>query len=387
MWWRVRVEYPDGRQDRPSGTARNMTEAREAVRVAQEAADAGLKPLARRLTVGEMVTEHMAAKKGSWADRTGWNNEKLYARYIAPHLGSLRAAGIDPPRLRSFFAALGENGLGYSGQRQVHVLLSSAYKRAIADGLLRENPAQHARPERSKNEAVRLKHFTPAQLEVFIRAALEDRWALPLAFLAYTGLRVGEALALTWEDVQTDPDAPGVHYVIVSKTRSDFEGRVYENAPKTAKGKRRVPLSADAAAILGRLRGHVAEEARAHGGPVPAHLFPSPLSGKPMRQDSLREIMRRTCERAGLPLLSPHALRHSAGTFLISRGHDPVSVAALLGHAQTSTTLNFYAHALPDRLRGLAFGLEDLTVKEAPPAPRVARKTGGRARKGGPRRG
>nr|WP_254606080.1 tyrosine-type recombinase/integrase [Deinococcus sp. JMULE3] len=53
-------------------------------------------------------------------------------------------------------------------------------------------------------------------------------------------------------------------------------------------------------------------------------------------------------------------MRHSTGTYLISRGEDPVSVAALLGHAQVSTTLNIYAHALPGKLRGLGYGLADL---------------------------
>lgn len=395
VWWRVRVRYPDGTRARPSGTARNMTEAREAVRSRQEEARVGVRPVLERLTVGQMVAEYMAAKKGSWADRTGWNNDKLYSRYIAPHLGNLRAAGIDPPRLRAFFAALEAGGLGYSGQRQVHVLLSGAYKRAIADGALRDNPAQHARPVRSKNEVVRLKHFTSEQLQAFTRAALEDRDALPLAFLALTGLRLGEALALRWEDVQEDPNAPGAYFVTVSKTRSDFEGKAYENAPKTARGRRRVGLSPDALRIVQAMKGHVREEARAHGGPVSPYLFPSPYSGQPLRQDRARVVMRQTCERAGLPLLSPHALRHSAATFLISQGHDPVSVATYLGHAQTSTTLNFYAHAAPDRLRGLAYGLEDLgtaPAKEAAgkavaAAPRPARKVGGRARKGGPRRG
>jgi len=355
VWWRVRVTYPDGTTARPSGTAKNMTAAREAVRSAQEAARAGQRPVMQRLTVDQMVTEYRAAKAGSWADRTRWGNEKLHARYITPRLGTLRAAGVDPPRLRAFFAALEADGLGYSGQRQVHVLLSGAYQRAIADGHLRENPAQYARPERGKEQTVKLKHFTPAQLEVFVRAALEDRDALPLAFLALTGLRLGEALALTWEDVQEDPDAPG---------------------------------------IVKAMREHTQEEVRAHGGPVSPYLFPSPYSGKPLRQDRARTVMRQTCERAGVPMLSPHALRHSAGTYLISRGHDPASVAAHLGHAQTSTTLNIYAHALPDKLRGLAYGMADLRpVKEEAPAkeeaadPRAARKPLGRARKGGPRRG
>ena len=393
----MRVEYPDGTKERRTGTARNMTEARAAVRQAQEDAGAGRRPVNDLLTVGQMVTEYMEGRAQDWAQRTLWNNEKLYTRYIQEDLGPLRAAGIDPKRLRSYFAGLKEKGLGDSARRQVHSLLSGAYKRAVSDGVLRDNPTLHAKPGKSKEDAApKLKHFTPEELGRFIEAARSDRWALPLAFVGMTGLRIGEALALTWGDVGQD-DA-GAAYVSVTKTRSDFEGQAYTNTPKTAKGKRVIPLHGDALEVLEEMRGHIAQEARIHGkvwkgktGP----LFPSARSGDFLRQDSARAVMRRTCQRAGVPLLSPHALRHSAGTYLISRGADPVTVAALLGHAQVSTTLNIYAHALPDKLRGLAFGLEDLrgasvTAKEegqgAGPKRAARPPVSPRKGKGGPRR-
>lgn len=363
----MRVTYPDGSSDRRTGTARNMTEARAAVRAAQEEASAGQKALDSALTVGEMVGEYIEGKAQEWAQRTYWNNQKLYARYIAEDLGQLKAAGIDPPRLRAFFAELQRRGLGDSGRRQVHSLLSGAYKRAISDGRLRDNPTLHAKPGKTKDAALKLKHFTPEELGQFIEAARADRWALPLAFIAMTGLRLGEALALTWQDLKQD--AKGAAFVQIDKTRSDFEGTAYTNTPKTAKGRRAVYLSPEALEVLEEMRGHIKLEARIHGkvwaaGAGP--LFPSALSGDFLRQDSARAIMRRTCQRAGVPLLSPHALRHSAGTYLVSQGVDPVSVAALLGHAQVSTTLNIYAHALPDKLRALAYGVADLRAASGP---------------------
>ncbi len=401
--WRVRVTYPDGSKARLSGTARNLTEMRAAVRKAQEDAHAGRRPVNDRLTVGQMVTEYMEGRAQDWAQRTLWNNEKLYSRYIQGDLGPLRAAGVDPKRLRVFFDALKGKGLGDSGRRQVHSLLSGAYKRAVSDGVLRDNPTLHAKPGRAKDAAPKLKHFTPEELGRFLAAARADRWALPLAFVGMTGLRIGEALALTWEDVGQDDS--GAACVYVTKTRSDFEGKAYTNTPKTAKGKRVIPLHPDALEVLEEMRGHIAQETRIHGKVWPKNaagvstgpLFPSALSGDFLRQDSARAIMRRTCERAGVPLLSPHALRHSAGTFLISHGADPVTVAALLGHAQVSTTLNIYAHALPDKLRALAFGVADLRAgqgqedpakEEASGAPKRAGRgpVSPRKGKGGPRR-
>ncbi|WP_288433062.1 site-specific integrase [uncultured Deinococcus sp.] len=418
--WRVRVAYPDGTHARVGATVRTRTEAQKAIIQAQKEAGEGKRPVSETLTVGEMVTEFMTAKRATWADRTAWNNEALYTRHVAPHLAHLKAAGIDPRRLRAYFQTLSlkrtdpDTGktrppLGYSAQRQIHVLLLGAYKRAIADGLLRDNPAQHARPlsptKGGAAAAVKVKHFPPEDLARFVDAARADRFALPLAFLALTGLRIGEALGLTWGDVQED--RAGAPFVEVSKTRSEFEGKYYEGGTKTAAGTRRVYLSGEALGIVEDMRQRVGIEARALGyrgqGVKPgAPLFPS-TDGRPMRQDTLRAVMRRTCEAAGVPLLSPHALRHSTGTYLISRGEDPVSVAALLGHAQVSTTLNIYAHALPDKLRGLAFGVADLRGAagqpagrpggqqeagtsgegEAPRAPSPLRR---KTRKGGPRR-
>ncbi|GGN27423.1 site-specific integrase [Deinococcus daejeonensis] len=376
--WRVRVTYPDGTTARPTGTVNTKREGHEAVaRTLQEAAQ-GKRPVSHSLTVGEMVTEFMRWKRATWADRTAWNNEALYTRHVAPHVAHLKAAGVTPARLREYFELLseevpvpGEEGktrprLGYSGQRQIHVLIHGAYARAIADGALRDNPAQYARPlSPSKGGTVtesKVKHFTPEDLARFVTVALGDRFAVPLAFLAYTGLRIGEALALTWGDLGTDDT--GAPYVSVSKTRSEFEGKTYTGGPKTAAGVRRVYLSGDALGIVEDMRGRVAREMRAtsyrgQGLKPSAPMFPA-VDGRPLRQDTLRAVMRRTCAAAGVPVLSPHALRHSTGTYLISRGEDPVSVAALLGHAQVSTTLNIYAHALPGKLRGLGYGLADL---------------------------
>ncbi|WP_424951005.1 tyrosine-type recombinase/integrase [Deinococcus sp.] len=396
--WRVRVTYPDGSTARPSGTAKNITAARLEVAAAKAEAEAGRRPLTLALTVSQMVTEYMEAKRARWADRTAWNNQALYRRHILPHLGAKRAAGLQPKDLRAYFEALQAGGLGDSGQRQIHVLLSGAYKRAVGDGLLKDNPASYGRPVKAARQAARVKAFTPEELGQFITAALEDRWALPLVFLGLTGMRIGEALALTWEDYREDPKVKGAYFVSVSKTRSEFEGKAYTGAPKTAKGVRNVPLSADAVAIVEDMRRRVLLEAGSHGNGVSPYIFPS-VDGRYMRQDTARAVMRRTCEAAGVPLLSPHALRHSVASYYLGEGRDAVTVAALLGHAQASTTLNIYAHALPDRLRAMTFDRSALERPKDPPAKEEPAPTAApaaaaarlaavprRPRKGGPRK-
>jgi integrase len=355
--WRVWVTYPDGTRERLTGTARTRTEAQQAKRDALAEASAGRKPVARTLTVADMVTEYIAAKKATWAVRTLWNNEELYGRHVRPHIGHLKAAGLAPPTLRAYFERLKAAGLGHSGQRQIHVLLSGAYKHAIGDGVLRDNPMPYARPAPAADRGeTKLKAFTHEEATKFFEAALRDRWALVLGFMAVTGIRIGEAVALTWGDLGQDPKRPDVSFAEIARTRSEFKGKAYESSPKTAAGRRRIYLSADAVGILRTMRRIVETEADAHGQGVGRYVFPS-TDGRPLRQDTVRHVMKRICEEAGVPVLSPHKLRHTFTSVMHSQGLDVAALSAHLGHAQITTTLSFYRSVFDQERRGVTLNL------------------------------
>lgn len=359
--WRVWVTYPDGTRERLTGTADTRTEAAQARRDARSEAEKGRKPVARTLTVADMVTEYMAAKKAKWANRTFWNNEDIYKRHVQPHLGHLKAAGLNPPVLRSYFERLERDGLGRSGQHQIKCLLSGAYKHAIADGILRDNPTVHVQPvtpEASRGGA-KLKAFTVEEAGRFFETALTDRWGLVLGFMAVTGIRIGEAVALQWDDLGEEK-AKGARrserYAQIVRTRSEFKGQAYENETKTAAGMRRIYLSDDAVQIIDTMRRVVAVEAQAHGNGVGPYVFPS-TDGRPMRQDTVRHVMKRLCEEAGVPVLSPHKLRHTFTSVMHSRGLNAAELSVHLGHASITTTLNIYRSVFDSELREVKLNL------------------------------
>ena len=361
--WKVRVRYQNGKTARPSGTARNITEARQAVREAQAAAEGTRQPVAHKLTVLELVTEYMEAKKGVWSYRSYKNNEYLLEHYIKGPLGSLRAAGVSPRTLREYFEGL---SLGRSGQNQIRSLLSGAYKRAIADDLLRENPTIHTSITKARR-VVAKKSFTPEEARLFYAAALKDRWAWPLAFMLLTGMRIGEAVALTWADVGQEKDDGSV-YVLVNKTRSEYQGHAYENSPKTAAGTRKVYLSEDAQTLLRQLHERAKLEAEGHGNGIGPYIFPSPKTGKPMKHDTLRGVMDRICRVAGVQRLTPHGLRHSFTSLMHAQGGTLTAISASLGHAQVSTTLSIYRHVFDSERRQVVLNLSESEDKVPPPA-------------------
>lgn len=364
--WRTWVTYPDGTRERLTGTADTRTQAAQARRDARSEAEGGRKPVAKTLTVADMVNEYMTVKKTKWSVRTYWNNEELYKRHVLPHLGHLKAAGLNPPVLRGYLERLEQNGLGRSGQHQVKCLLSGAYKHAIADGVLRDNPMVHVHPVTpTANRTTELKSFTEEEAERFFKAALSDRWGLILGFMAVTGVRIGEAVGLQWDDLGEEKRR-GTEivdkYAQISRTRSEFKGQAYENQPKTGAGLRRIYLSDDAVTVVELMRGIVATEAEAHGNGVGPYVFPS-TDGRPLRQDTVRHVMKRLCEEAGVPVLSPHKLRHTFTSVMHSRGLNVAALSAHLGHANIRTTLGIYRSTFDSEKRGVKLNLSSQDPK------------------------
>ena len=371
--WRVRVTTPAGEPRNLSGTARNMTAAREAVRAAREAAQRDTLPPRERLTVEQLVTAYIEHRAPKLKGRTVENYRALLRRNIAPSLGPLKAQGVTPARLRAFYDAQREAGQGDSVRRQTHNLLNAAYLLGLTDGAVTVNPASRARPVYVERGAARVKAYTPEQAAVFYAAARADRWGWPLAFMLATGLRPGEVLGLTWADVTMRGSAEAgtlAAVVSVERTRSVSSGRVYEDTPKTERGRRSLTVTGDAARLLLDARAQAEREAGArlrHNGreyQSTGYVFTT-RAGTPYRPDNLRRPMTRLCRAAGVPVLTPHKLRHTWASVQAAAGVPVEVLSAELGHAAASFTRDTYRHVFESERASLTY--DPLTPAQAQP--------------------
>ena len=357
--WRVRVTLRSGETKRPNGTAPNIKAARAAVREAIKAAESGTLVDRSKVTVEEHLTAWLRG-----LDTIRPRTRDLYANYlrlhIGPGIGGVRLTALTAARLRDFYAALREEkGLGDSSRRHVHNILHAALAQACGDGLLATNPA--ALPGvRPKTVAVRerkLKAFTPEEAAKFYHTASQHRGGVLLAFMLVTGLRRGEALGLKWDAVNLET---GV--IEVRVTRSQSDGEIYENEPKTASGRRTITVKGDALALLceHRTRTLREREARLAGYEVTPYVFTT-LRGTPYRPDNIGRLMRQMCEKAQVRQLSPHALRHTFVSVAAARGANVSAISAHVGHASAAFTLAQYRHAYPEESVGLSldFGLAE----------------------------
>ena len=155
-----------------------------------------------------------------------------------------------------------------------------------------------------------------------------------LLFLLATGLRRGECTALTWGDV----DLPN-RVVTVDKSIAFVQNHPVLQGTKTRAGKRVLTLPDLALLALDMLPRPLDPTAR---------VFVS-VAGTPPTLSNVRTALHRVFNRAGVPRLPPHALRHTHVSLLLAAGVDVLTVSRRVGHARTSVTLDTYGHVVrPD---------------------------------------
>ena len=185
------------------------------------------------------------------------------------------------------------------------------------------------------------------EARTLLAVAQGDRWEALYVLALHTGMRQGELLALRWRDVDL---ARGTLQVRATLQRTKEDGYTL-TAPKTKHSQRRIKLGTAAVEALSAHRARQAEERLALGAIWDGThdlVFPNTL-GKPM--DGIHLLRREflpLLERAGLPRIRFHDLRHTAATLLLGRGVNPKIVSEMLGHASISITLDIYSHVLPD---------------------------------------
>jgi integrase len=225
-----------------------------------------------------------------------------------------------------------ERALAPTTARIVLITLGQVCRLAVRRGWLADNPVSRLEPAEKPC-------YTPTRaaiLEGDELARLLDHAGTrrPLfEFLAYTGLRIGEALGLTWADIDHEHGLIRVHRQLTRRR---------EHGPlKTPAGRREVVL---APAIAKLLREHwLASKFKA-----PHHFVFANTLGRGLDYRKVGEDFRQTLKAADLTVvgerLTLHSLRHGYASLLISKGLNVVFVSRQLGHANPSITLQVYAH-------------------------------------------
>lgn len=321
--------------------------------------DEGILPSieAERITVGEYLERWLDTVRDTVSRHTFKDYEGKVRLHLQPTLGSIKLKDLGAADLQRLYSKLLKTHSPRSVE-YVHVTISKALNQAEAWDLVRKNVARHAKPPKKKHSEKRT--LDAEQIRKFFGAAKEDRFYALYILALTTGLRRGELLGIKWRDVGLERAT-----LRVQRSLDYLYGPPTENAPKRESSKRSVKLMPEAVAALEEHRVSQLHQ-RLRAGPrwqENGYVFPS-SRGTPMSGDNLlKRNLRPLLEKAGLPPLTFHELRHTFATLMLSRGEHMKVVQSILGHASIVQTMDTYSHVskqmgedAAEGLRGYLFG-------------------------------
>lgn len=283
-----------------------------------------------------------------------------YMRYCRTHInrffGKLRLRDVNQNHIQMFYDFLssdegrldGTGPLSPKTIQNIHVLLREALEKPVGK-VYEVNPAvKTIRPEVIEKE---MRVLTKEEMQVFMKEIFVERLRCAMMISLFTGVRLGELLALTWDDVDFDSQCIHIHENIIRiELFDDPSGRktklIKQETPKSNKSDRSVPLQDG---IFKMLKIHQQLQVL-ECYPNPLNLvFPSKkgtYTDPRTYQKRVAAVMKR-CQILGVNV---HALRHTFATRLVEQNIPLVIIKNLLGHASIETTMK-YTHALQSEKR------------------------------------
>lgn len=267
------------------------------------------------------------------------------------------ASTLKLPLDKVFRPAEGKDTLAVSTILHHHRLISSMLSTAVKWQLIFSNPCSRVvLPKNKRKEAVYLDEEQAAQLlQALENESLQHQVIVKL--LLYTGMRRGELCGLEWKDIDFER-------AVISVRRSSLylSGKgVFEDETKNETSERCMKVSDDVTAMLRIWRAEQAKERLRLGDQWQNsdRLFTA-WNGAPIRPDVITAWFHKFVTKNGLPPIHVHSLRHTNATLLIAAGTNLTTVAARLGHANTTTTSKIYAHAIKSADQAAAEALQDI---------------------------
>ena len=272
--------------------------------------------------------------------RTSYARDVSYLNsYILPRWGPVPLRKITKADVERWVVELGGDDQGMKGNtlapgtvEKVYQTFRKVMRGALQDDRIARLPCpEHPPIARSKHKPVR---FIVEREVKRLALEIEPRYEAMIYVAAYGGFRIGELCALRLDDVDWDQG-----YIRVDEALTDVDGHLEFESPKTARGRRVVPM-ADLA--LEKLKEHIEQYV---GRDEPSVLLFTGRDGGVIRPSNWRRRhFHPASVRAGLAPLTPHDLRHTAASLFIAEGANPWMLAEILGHRDTRMIDLVYGH-------------------------------------------
>ena len=336
--WLIQYRYTDWQGKRRKSTKRGFATKREAEEwlrnfLTTQNADFDMK-------FEEFWKMYCADMETRLREHTMRTKKYIVELKILPYFGKKRVNDITAADIRQWQNELIKKGYSPTYLKTINNQLSAIFNYAVRYYDLKSNPCAKA-GSMGKSKAEEMDFWTGEEFKKFIDSVMNKRLSY-MAFMTlyWTGMRLGELLALTPKDIDLEKRT-----ISITKSYQRLEKKDVITPPKTPKSKRVITipefLTADIKDYMDSLY-DLREDDR---------LFP-------ITKYFLEHEMQRGIKESGVKRIRLHDLRHSHASMLIELGFSPLEIANRLGHEKVETTLNTYAHLYPNKQTKLADRLD-----------------------------
>lgn len=357
--WSAQITIQSGRRKTLYG--KTKTEVRRKLLDAQIALRQGHLSAEPTQHLSDYLAAWLEMKRSAVRPRT-FDSYSLNVRRVTPTLGTVRLDLLRPAHLQECYRGLLASGLSPRSVQQTHVVIHGALEDALRLDLVPRNVGAAVTPPHVPRREMTT--LSLPQLRTLFEASRNDRFHALWVLLGTTGMRLGEALGLQWDDVSIGTGTLRVQRAL-QRQRNGLGLKLVE--PKSAASRRPIhvgTLTRDA--LLWRRQQQERECEEAGEAWQDTGLIFTTAFGTPLDQGRVHRHWTAILSGAGLPRLRIHDLRHTVATLLLEQDVHPRVVQELLGHSSIALTLGTYSHVAPAMHREAALRIDALLGGQIP---------------------
>lgn len=283
---------------------------------------------------------------------------------IFPCIGNIQMQALTADDIQTMLSEISKTH-SYSTVKKAYNNLNACLNMGVARNELVRNPMLTVTlPKMTEQETKEVRPYTKSEMEAIVKECTRQykngkyvyRYGYAYLLMVNTGIRLGEALYLKWEDVDLESHTIYIHGNVSEHKQRENGKTGYviteQNTPKTKKSTRYVSLNSKAIDALCKLKEIVGDDKRVIA--TKEHTIVSPHNMHRIFSSILRK-----CNIVNVNDIL-HSLRHTFATALILKGEDIKVVSELLGHSDVSTTMKIYYHTIEKQKKNAVKQIEDL---------------------------
>lgn len=316
----------------------------------------------KKLSLNSLFDRYMATRELAQSTRINYIN--TWDNRVKDEIGNVKVVQLLPSHVKAFYAKLSKAGYSYSTIKFIHNMIYPALEMAVDDDIIRKNPAKGSISDYGKpaEEKVALTVTQQEKLMSFVQTNnIYNAYYPMLTIMIGTGLRCGELIGLTWEDVDIRAKTVSIDHQLIYKNLGDG-CRFHISTPKTESGIRTIPMTQEVRKAFEeqrKLNFMLGKSKDVEIDGYKGFVFMA-KSGRPLMPSAVNNVLYNMVDAFNkeeviiakkehrkaelLPKISAHIMRHTACTRMAECRMDIKVLQYIMGHAHFDVTMEVYNH-------------------------------------------